>query len=101
MSQRLISRNPCLRRMREEGYTVEIRSSFLLVQDVPFVTPDRKVERGTLAFTLGTLAGDLYWRRTPGSAGDVHRAGTRPTPKGGFSIRSSTRRPSRRSSPAW
>ena len=57
MSQQLISRNPCLRRLREEGYTVEIRSAYLLVHDVPFLTPDRDVRRGTLVSTL-TMAGD-------------------------------------------
>jgi ThiF family len=44
--------------MQEEGYTVEIRSTFLLVHDIPFVTPERTLGRGTLVSTLN-MAGDV------------------------------------------
>jgi len=58
MSQQLINRNPDLRKLREEGYNVEIRAGYLLVKDVPYVNSRREVKRGILVSTL-TLAGDV------------------------------------------
>src|SRR5437762_1059166 len=54
MSHPLISRSPDLRRLREEGYDIEIRSNYLLVKQVPYVTTDKVVERGTLVSELST-----------------------------------------------
>lgn len=56
MSQRLISRSPDLERLRSEGYAVEIRHGHLLVQDVPYVDPSRRVRRGVLVSTLNLAA---------------------------------------------
>ncbi|MGD1098111.1 MAG: DUF6791 domain-containing protein, partial [Bryobacteraceae bacterium] len=58
MSQRLISRSHDLKRLRDEGYDLEIRSGHLLVKDVPYVNSRREVKRGILVSTL-TLAGDV------------------------------------------
>ncbi len=58
MSQRPISLSPDLKRLRDEGYQVEIRSGHLLVHGVPYVNSRREIGRGTLASTL-TLAGDV------------------------------------------
>jgi hypothetical protein len=58
MSQRPISRSPDLKRLRDEGYDLEIRSGYLLVKDVPYVNSRKEVKRGTLVSTL-TLAGDV------------------------------------------
>ncbi|MGZ4753423.1 MAG: ThiF family adenylyltransferase [Acidimicrobiia bacterium] len=60
MSATPISRSPDLKRLRDEGYHVEIRAepAHLLVHDVPYVAPDRTVKRGTLVSTLA-LAGDI------------------------------------------
>jgi hypothetical protein len=58
MSQRPISLSPDLKRLRDEGYTVEIRSAHLLVHDIPYVNSHQQVARGTLVSTL-TLAGDM------------------------------------------
>jgi hypothetical protein len=57
MSQQLINRSPDLKKLRAEGYDVEIRSGHLLVKDVPYVNARREVKRGILVSTL-TLAGD-------------------------------------------
>lgn len=58
MSQQLISRSPDLRRLRDEGYEVEISgSNYLLIHNVPYVTSTKAVARATLASEL-TLAGD-------------------------------------------
>lgn len=64
MSHRLISRNQDLKRLRDEGYDVEVRAGYLLIKSVPYVTADRRVQRGVLASTLD-LAGDTTIR--PGS----------------------------------
>jgi hypothetical protein len=58
MSQQLISHNPDLKKLRDEGYDVEVRSGYLLVKDVPYVNVRREVRRGILVSTL-TLAGDV------------------------------------------
>jgi hypothetical protein len=57
MSQELISRNPDLKRLRDEGYEVEIRATYLLVHSVPYLNSNREIRRGTLISTL-QLAGD-------------------------------------------
>jgi hypothetical protein len=57
MSPSLTSRSPDLRRLREEGYDIEVVAGHLVVRDVPYVTPDGVVERGSLICPL-TVAGD-------------------------------------------
>ncbi len=58
MSPRLINRSPDLRRLRDEGYDVEVRSGHVLVKDVPYWTASKELKRGTLVSEL-TLAGDV------------------------------------------
>jgi hypothetical protein len=58
MSHKLISHSPDLRKLRDEGYDVEIRFGYLLVKDVPYVNARREVRRGILVSTLA-LAGDV------------------------------------------
>lgn len=62
MSRELFSRNADLRRLREEGYFVQIRGGFLVMREVPYVNAQREVKFGTLISSL-TLAGDET--RTP------------------------------------
>ncbi len=52
MSSSLVSHSPDLRRLRDEGYDLEIRANYLLVHHVPYVTADRKVAYGTLESDL-------------------------------------------------
>ena len=61
MSQKQISLSPDLKRLRDDGYHVEIRAAYLLVKDVPYVTPNKEVKRGVLVSKL-TLAGDVTAR---------------------------------------
>lgn len=61
MSQPLISRNPDLLRLQEEGYDVAIVAGHLVLRNVPYVTAERTVARGWLVSTL-TLAGDRTQR---------------------------------------
>lgn len=61
MSQRPISRSPDLKKLRDEGYDLEIRSGCLLVKDVPYVNSRREVKRGILVIKL-VLADDQTGR---------------------------------------
>ena len=61
MSQQLINRSPDLKRLRDEGYDVEVRAGHLLIKDVPYVNSQRQVKRGVLVSVL-TLAGDATTR---------------------------------------
>jgi hypothetical protein len=58
MSQLLISRNAPLKRLRDEGYDIEIRAGYLLMKQVPYVTAQREVRRGILASEL-TIDGSI------------------------------------------
>lgn len=58
MSQRVINHNPDLKRLRDEGYCVEIsRGNFLLVKHVPYVNARKEIVEGTLVTNL-MMAGD-------------------------------------------
>jgi len=61
MSQRPINRSVDLKRLRDEGYDLEIRSGCLLVKDVPYVNSTKEVRRGILVIKL-VLAGDQTGR---------------------------------------
>jgi len=60
MSATLIARSPALERLRNEGYSVEVRNGaqgvFLLVHDVPYVNALCEVKRGTLMSPLELVA---------------------------------------------
>lgn len=58
MSQQRISRSPDLKRLRDEGYEVEIRSGHLVVAHVPYVNSAREIKYGVLVSELN-LAGDV------------------------------------------
>ena len=57
MSQELISHNSDLKRLRDEGYEIEIRSTYLLVHNVPYLDSKSEIKRGILISAL-QLAGD-------------------------------------------
>lgn len=50
--------SPDLKRLRDEGYEVEVRSAHLLVHSVPYLNSKKEVCLGTLISTL-TLAGNV------------------------------------------
>lgn len=58
MSQQLISRSPDLKRLRDEGYDIEIRSKFLLLKNVPYVNSRKEIELGTIVSEL-TIANNI------------------------------------------
>ena len=61
MSQQLISRSGDLKKLRDEGYTVEVVDGHLLVHNIPHVNAAKQVKFGTLVSTLN-LAGDVTCR---------------------------------------
>lgn len=52
MSQRLIDLNPDLKRLRDEGYHVDIVAGHLVVREVPYLTAQRELRRGVLVSEL-------------------------------------------------
>jgi hypothetical protein len=58
MSNTLIGRSPDLKKLRDEGYDLEIRGGHLLVKDVPYLNSSKEVKRGVLVSKLA-LAGDV------------------------------------------
>lgn len=82
MSPKLLSRSPDLKRLRDEGFDVEVRSNFLVVNNVPYVNARREVKLGKLVSEL-TLCGDVTNRP---STHVVHFAGEHPCHKDGGEI---------------
>ena len=58
MSQQLINHSPDLQRLQEEGYDVEIRSNYLLIKRIPYVSSNKEIQYGTLVSEL-SLAGNI------------------------------------------
>ncbi|XGV94666.1 MAG: ThiF family adenylyltransferase [Leptolyngbya sp. BL-A-14] len=62
MSQELLNRSPDLKRLREDGYYVQIlglgAGALLLLREVPYVNAQRQVRTGTLISSLN-MAGDV------------------------------------------
>lgn len=55
MSQQPIARNADLTRLENEGYALDVDTEgYLLVKNVPYVTPGREIRRGTIVGTLKT-----------------------------------------------
>jgi hypothetical protein len=52
MSRKLIDRNDDLRRLRDEGYNIDVHAGYLLASDIPYVSSKREVLRGILVTSL-------------------------------------------------
>jgi len=63
MSHAQIRASPDLQRLVNEGYEVSVRGGYLVVDSIPYVTPNREVARGALVSEL-TLNGDRAERPT-------------------------------------
>ena len=57
MSQKLVDLNADLVRLRDEGYSVEVRDAHLVVADIPYVNAQKQVRRGVLVSEL-TMVGN-------------------------------------------
>lgn len=58
MSLQLINHSPDLKKLRDEGYNIEIQAGHLVVSDVPYVNSKKEVKSGILVSVLST-AGDI------------------------------------------
>lgn len=61
MSEKLINRSPDLKRLRDEGYEVEVRHGYLIIHSVPYVNSRREVALGKVVTNL-TLSNDKTTR---------------------------------------
>lgn len=52
MSQQLINHSPDLKRLRDEGYEIEVRGGYLLIHHIPFVNQNKQIQYGILVSTL-------------------------------------------------
>lgn len=75
MSRLLISRNPELQRLIDEGYEIEIWAGYLLVHSVPYVNSKKEVARGVIVSELTTSKPDVLGRP---STHQVHFIGEHP-----------------------
>ncbi len=55
MSQRPINLSSDLKKLRDEGYSIDVRAAHLIISDVPYVNANREVKIGTLVSTLNLL----------------------------------------------
>jgi hypothetical protein len=61
MSQQLINRSPDLKKLRDEGYEIEVKGGHLVVHHIPYVNATREVKLGKLISTL-TLNNNVTMR---------------------------------------
>ncbi len=83
MSPQLISRSPDLRRLRDEGYSIEVVDGHLVMNEVPYVDSGGAVRRGRLVSQL-TLGGN---RTTRPNTHVVYFDGDQPCHRNGKPIR--------------
>ncbi len=83
MSEQLINHSFDLKKLRDEGFEVEIRASYLLVSSVPYLNSNNDIKRGTLVSEL-TLAGD---RTTTPNTHVIYFIGEHPCNKDGSLIK--------------
>ncbi|MBI5676235.1 MAG: ThiF family adenylyltransferase [Nitrospirae bacterium] len=57
MSQQPINHSPDLKRLQDEGFEVEIRAGYLLINGVPYLNSNKEIKAGTLVSEL-TLTGN-------------------------------------------
>jgi len=58
MSLKLINHSPDLKRLRDEGYFIQIQGALLLLREVPYLNAQRQVQIGRLISTIN-MAGDV------------------------------------------
>ncbi len=58
MSQRLINLNKDLKRLRDEGFEIELSKGHIFIHSIPYVNGKREVKSGTLISEL-SLSGDI------------------------------------------
>jgi hypothetical protein len=86
MSDALIAHNEDLRRLAEEGFTLEVRGGYLIVHNVPFVTTKKTLDRGMLVSSLVLDAAGNTCR--PVQDHTMHFAGNLPCHRNGEPLNS-------------
>jgi hypothetical protein len=84
MRPELITNSPDLAQLCSEGYEVAIKSGYLVVTSVPYVTPARTVELGTLVSVLD-LAGPTTTKKPDSHV--IHFIGSHPCNPDGSEIK--------------
>ena len=82
MWERVIKLNPDLKRLRDEGYELEVRAGYAIVHSVPYLDEHGNVQRGVLVSEL-ELNGDLVKYRKNACKHVIHFQGTMPHRKNG------------------
>lgn len=59
MSQQLIDHSPDLKRLRDEGFELEVKGGYLLIHQIPYVNSSKEVCRGTLVSDLTLISNTL------------------------------------------
>ena len=54
MSQQLISLNPDLQKLQDEGFEIEVRDGLLIVHHIPYLNSKQEIDEGFLAMDLHT-----------------------------------------------
>lgn len=52
MSQQLINHSQDLKRLRDEGYEIEVRGGYLLINHIPYADQNKEIQYGTLVTSL-------------------------------------------------
>ena len=58
MSQQLINHSADLKRLRDEGYSIQVKGGYLVIHHIPYVNSSRQIKYGILASTL-SLASNI------------------------------------------
>lgn len=58
MSHKLIGHNQDLKKLRDEGYEIEIKNNHLLIHNIPYVNSQKEILFGILVCPLDSLSGD-------------------------------------------
>jgi hypothetical protein len=82
MPQKLINHSPDLKRLRDNGFEIEVKNGYALVHHVPYVNSSKEIRYGTLISNL-TLAGNITIRP---DTHVIHFIGEHPCDKQGFPL---------------
>lgn len=85
MSQQLINHSPDLKRLRDEGYEIEVRNGYLVAHHIPYLNAAGELRYGTLVTDLTLASSELTARP---SYHVIHFIGENPCNKGGNIIES-------------
>lgn len=84
MSHKLISHSPDLKKLRDEGYEIEVKNAHLLVHHIPYVNSKKEIAYGMFVAPLGDLAGD---KTTRPQDHVIHFAGEQPCDRDGNQLK--------------